>query len=267
MQHYGGIDWSGAKEPLSNLWSAVGVEHDGRLHVLSLRPHPFRRDLQDYVIGGWRDEIGAPAEAPCLWGADFPFGIPLAAAEALAGQADGWRSVAAALASEEPAALAESIKPFAKTLRQHDVASALAPLDLRLHKQTLAGLRWLLELADEQEADLRPISRKPAATTTLIEVYPSITRTDLSLKAPRKPRRPGEVRARPAALRDLVSFAHPSLQAAAVTLEDAWDATLACLTAYLVREDLDQPARLAPQAQATWSCEGWIYRHPQAAGA
>ena len=76
---FGGIDFSGAKEPLSNLWSAIGVERDGKLHILALRPHAFRGDLASYVSGGWREEMGGEGER-ILWGADFPFGLPGAAA-------------------------------------------------------------------------------------------------------------------------------------------------------------------------------------------
>jgi|GEM_PF-6896668 len=45
------------------------------------------------------------------------------------------------------------------------------------------------------------------------------------------------------------------------TIEDAWDVVLACLTAYLVKHNLDQPTRLS--ATTLRNQEGWIYRHPQ----
>jgi hypothetical protein len=56
------------------------------------------------------------------------------------------------------------------------------------------------------------------------------------------------------------------MEATAVTLEDAWDAVLACLTAYLVREDLEQPSRVGTIAPEVVKVEGWIYRHPKVVG-
>ncbi|MBV9774569.1 MAG: hypothetical protein JO040_11500, partial [Gemmatimonadetes bacterium] len=109
-----------------------------------------------------------------------------------------------------------------------------------------------------------PQAPRPGAPTTLVEVYPSVTLTDLGIRCRRTPSRPGEVRARPAALRPYLTFAHPCLEATAVALEDAWDAVLACLTTFLVRNDLEQPFRVHPQQRATLEREGWIYRVPQA---
>ena len=50
------------------------------------------------------------------------------------------------------------------------------------------------------------------------------------------------------------------------TLEDAWDAVIACLTAYLARHDLEQPFRLHPGEREAFEHEGWIYRAPDAVG-
>ena len=52
----------------------------------------------------------------------------------------------------------------------------------------------------------------------------------------------------------------------AVTLEDAWDATVACLTAWLARDDLHQPFRATDHPRATLELEGWIYRPPATLG-
>ena len=83
--YVGGIDFSGAKEPLSNLWSAVGREQHGKLHVLALCPHAFRQDLAHHVGGGWRKLLKAEDDAAILWGADFPFGLPGDAVSTLEG--------------------------------------------------------------------------------------------------------------------------------------------------------------------------------------
>jgi hypothetical protein len=100
------------------------------------------------------------------------------------------------------------------------------------------------------------------ASTTVIEVYPSGSVQELGLPRRRSPGRPGESRARAAALRTFVNFADPGVEAIAVTLEDAWDATIACLSAWLARDDLDQPFRTSVHVPETLALEGWIYRPP-----
>jgi hypothetical protein len=259
---FGGIDFSGAKEPLSTLWSALGEERDGKLCILALQPHPFRADLCHHVAGGWRKGV-ADEHARVLWGGDFPFGIPRDAARLLLGGDFTWRETAAWVADRPADEVRAAAAEYQKTPRRTDTGGAMAPFDLRLYKQTVEGLRWLHELLENADVSILPQRPAPDAGTTLIEVYPSITSTDLGLRCRRTPSRPGEVRARPAALRTYLEFDHPSLEATAVALEDAWDAVLACLTAYLARHDLDQPRRLgAPED--TLALEGWIYRVPEA---
>jgi hypothetical protein len=93
--YFGGIDFSGAREPLANLWTAVGREREGRLSIVSLMPHAFRADLAHCVAGGWRSGADAPEDATILWGADFPFGLPAAAAERMGRlRLPGWEGVA-----------------------------------------------------------------------------------------------------------------------------------------------------------------------------
>ena len=75
-----------------------------------------------------------------------------------------------------------------------------------------------------------------------------------------------DIGTRAAALRTFLDFADPNTEALCVNLEDAWDATLACLVAYHCRDDLDQPARVAPNEAAAVACEGWIYRPPASLG-
>lgn len=265
FRYFGGIDFSGAKEPLSNLWTAVGEERDGRLHVTSLVPHPFRADLAHFAGGGWRGAVGAAEDAPIVWGADFPFGLPAAAVDRLEGLRErSWRGVAAWVADRPPEEVREALAEMGKTPRATDTGGALAPMDLRLYKQTVEGIRCLYELRDEGHVSIVPCAPRPDASTVLVEVYPSGTVKDLGIKGSRLPSRPGEVRARPAALRPYLDFAHPSLEQAACTLEDARDACLACLTAYLCREDLDQPFRLGRVPRERVELEGWIYRVPAA---
>ncbi len=266
--YFAGLDFSGARGALANLWSCVGVERDGRLHVLSLRPHAFRPDAAEYLAEGWRREIGAADDAPLLAGLDFPFGLPDAAARLLVGHGYDFLMLNRHLAERSPEEIVDAAPDHRKAPRACDALSgsggAMAPLDLRLYKQTSEGARFLHELLLPPTTQLLPQVQREGATLTLIEVYPSVTAPDVGIKAPRKPKAPGQCRSRPAALSHYLSFDHPALQAVAITLEDAWDATLACLTAWLVRDDLNQPARVGLVTPEQMKREGWIYRHPDA---
>jgi hypothetical protein len=265
FRYFGGIDFSGAREPLSNLWTAVGEERDGRLCIVSLCPQPYRADMAHFVAEGWRAAAGAADDAACLWGADFPFGLPAAALDAIEALRErSWRGMASWVADRPPEEVREILGAFAKTQRATDTGGAMAPMDLRLYRQTVEGIRCLYELRDEAEASILPVAPRTDARAVLIEVYPSATVKDLGIKGSRVPSRPGEVRARPAALRPYLEFAHRSMEQAACVLEDARDACLACLTAYLCRDDLDQPHRLARAPADTVALEGWIYRPPAA---
>jgi len=213
---------------------------------------------------------GASAGHTLLAGLDFPFGIPVAAAEALGPAGQGFAGINRFLAERAPDEVVAAAPDHRKTARSCDTfagagaGAAMAPLDLRLFKQTVAGARFIHELLVTGDVAVLPQAPCEAAPLTLIEVYPSITARDVGIKAPRKPKAPGQARGRPAALSHYLSFDHPAMEAAAVTLEDAWDAVLACLAAYLVRDDLHQPARVGTIPTQLVQAEGWIYRHPQA---
>lgn len=263
--YFGGIDFSGAKEPLSNLWTALGEEVDGKLTIHSLRPHAFRQDLGAFVAEGWRGALGAPEEGRILWGADFPFGISAGAAEELAnsGGGKGWARLVEWVADRPADEVRDAVADGLRGPRLTDFGGAMSPFDLRLYKQTVEGMRWLHQLREAAEVSIHPQAPDPAARVTLVEVYPSSTVVELGLPRRRAPGRPGETRARAAALRTFVRFADPAAEAIAVVLEDAWDATIACLTAWLARDDLDQPFRAAAaHPRATVQTEGWIYRPP-----
>lgn len=270
FDYFGGVDFSGGREPLGNLWSAVGVERDGRLCIVDLRPHAFREDLLHFLcrdLDALVDSAGAGegSRRRALWGMDFPFSLPGDVATALMGRSGPveWREQVDWLAYQSAADLEASARPHRQVMRAIDPPGAMAPLNIRLLKQTLAGARLLDELVRQQGAAVVPQMEAGDAPCVFIEVYPSATGADVGLK-PRRPARAGHVRARPKMLAPCMTFAHPSLEAAAVTLEDAWDATLACLTAWLVRDDLNQPRRLGRHDAGTLAREGWIYRHPDA---
>src|SRR3954469_18664948 len=225
--YFGGIDFSGAKEPLSNLWAAVGRERDGKLEIVSLCPLPFREDLRAHVAGAWRRHVNAGEEDAILWGADFPFGIPAAAADRICGERKpGWAAIAAWVADRPPEEVWKGFPDLQKALRRTDTGGALSPFDMRLYKQTLEGIRFLHELRDEAEVSIPPQAQKDGASTVVIEVYPSGAATELGIRGGGVPSRPGEVRARPAALKPFMTSAHPSMEACASTLEDARDACI-----------------------------------------
>jgi hypothetical protein len=263
---FGGIDFSGAREPLSNLWTAVGRAQEGKLQIVALRPHAFREDLRAYVESGWRADQAAGERDRILWGADFPFGLPAAAARVLLAESrdQSWEALLAWIADRPADEVRDTLKEHLRSPRLTDTAGALPPLDLRLYKQTVEGLRWLHELREMAEVAVLPQAPNPAAETVLIEVYPSAAAHELGLPRRRAPGRPGETRARAAALRTYLVFADPSLEATAATLEDAWDATIACLTAWLCRDHLDQPQGTEAAARDSVKTEGWIFSPPGA---
>ena len=168
---FGGIDFSGAKEPLANLWAAVGREREGKLEIVALAPLPFRADLAAHVAGGWRAHAGAGEEDAVLWGADFPFALPEAAARRLAGErpAEG-ASLAAWIADRPPDEVRAPVMELQKALRRCDTGGALAPLDMRLYKQTVEGIRWLHELRDAADVSILPLAPRKDAGTVVIEV-------------------------------------------------------------------------------------------------
>ncbi|MDQ3556340.1 MAG: hypothetical protein M3409_06145, partial [Gemmatimonadota bacterium] len=194
------------------------------------------------------------------------FGLPAEAADAMLGREASWAETIAWVADRPPDEVRDAAPGFHKTPRRTDAGGAMAPLDPRLYKQTVEGLRCLHEIRAAAEVAVLPQAPRPGAAITLIEVYPSATATDLGIRCRRAPSRPGEVRARPRALHTWLDFADPSLEAIAVSLEDAWDATLACLTAWLARDDLEQPRRVGRTPEPLLQREGWIFRPPAAVG-
>lgn len=263
---FGGVDFSGAREPLGNLWTAMGREEEGKLHITSLRPHAFRADLAAFVAEGWRESAGAAADDGILWGVDFSCGLPTAAARHLLGDGVDWGSLIAWVADRPADEVRDALPDGARGPRLTDVAGMLAPLDMRTYRQTVEGLRWLHALGEESEVVVRPQRQPDGSSCQLIEVNPSVTAQDLGLPRRRAPSRPGEYRARAAALRTFLTFADPGDGMIAVTLEDAWDATLSCLTAWIARDDLEQPFRTTQHPREVIELEGWVYRSPAALG-
>jgi hypothetical protein len=258
---FGGIDFSGAREPLSNLWTAVGEAHEGRLRIVALRPHAFRADLTAYVMEGWR-AARAEKNDRILWGADFPFGLPNSVGAAI-GTGSSWIQTVSWVADRPAEELRATAGQSARALRVTDTGGALPPLDLRLFKQTAEGLRWIQGLREDHIVSILPQAVVAGASVTMIEVYPSGTAQEIGLPRRRAPSRPGEVRARAAALRTFVDFSDSNCEALAVNLEDAWDATVACLTAFLCSEVLDQPFTVQSSSfHESLRSEGWIYRPP-----
>lgn len=266
FSYFGGVDFSGAREPLANLWTAVGRERAGKLEIASLRPHAYRADLAGFVCEGWRVAVNGEPEASILWGVDFACGLPAGAARHLVGETARWPELLAWVADRPADEVKDAVPDELRVARLTDTAGALPPFDVRTYRQTVEGLRWLHELREEHEVAVAPQSAYRDSACLLVEVSPSATTVDLGLPRRRAPSRPSEYRARAAALRTFLSFANPEVEAIAVTLEDAWDASLACLTAWLVRDDLDQPYRAASHPRPSIELEGWIYRAPAAVG-
>jgi hypothetical protein len=262
---YGGIDFSGAREPLQNLWSALGRESAGKLEIVSLRPHAFRADLASYVASDWRASASTSEASRILWGVNFPLGLPAPATRHLLGDQVGWPDLLPWVADRPPDEIRDAVPDSLREPRVTDVGITPSPLDARNYKLALEGIRWLHELRETTRVAVHPQAPDGGATSALIEVNPAASAHELGLPRRRAPGRPGETRARAAALRTFLTFGDRQCEALAVTLEDAWDATLSCLAAYLARDDLAQPARLAQRAIRQVGLEGWIYRIPDAA--
>ena len=259
---FGGVDFSGAKEPLANLWTAVGREEGERLRIVSLRPHAYRADLGSFVGGGWRGAVGAEEGERILWGVDFPFSLPAAAASHLLGGLAHWDRLLPWVADRPADEVRDSVPEALRGLRLTDSGVGPSPFDVRQYKLAVEGIRWLHELRESAEVSVLPQAPRREARSTLVEVSPGATVQELGLPRRRAPGRPGEVKARAAALRTFLDFASPEIETIAVTLEDAWDAMVSCLTTYLARTDLEQPFRVAKHPRATIELEGWVYRAP-----
>ena len=260
--HVGGLSFSGAREPLNNLWSAVGVEREARLHILDLRPHAFRLDAAAFILGGWRGCCGDPARARTLWALDTPLALPHAAAAALTDEpSPTWEQAVRAVASLSPDETREATGEHSKARRQFELTGTPAPLDSRLYRRTVEGLRLLDELLREGVA-VAPQAPGLDAAVTLIEASPALTGRDLNLTG-RRPHKPGVAHARTQKLAAYARFDHPAIAAVAATLDAAWDAVLACITAFSVRGDLDQPRKVLVEGSND-DTEGWVYRHPEA---
>jgi hypothetical protein len=207
------------------------------------------------------------SRTPCSGGLDCPFGLPAAAAAHVCGSdRPAWEDLLAWVADRPADEVREAVPEQLRKPRLTDTGGALAPFDLRLYKQTVEGLRWLHELRERAEVAVHPQDPREDTQISLIEVYPSGAAQELGLPRRRAPGRPGETRARAAALRTFVRFADPGTEAIAVTLEDAWDATVACIAAFLARDDLRQPFRASDHAEQALKLEGWIYRPPASLG-
>lgn len=272
---FGGLDFSGAKEPLSNLWTAVGVAREDKLLIVDLRPHAFREDAAQWIQGGFKrclpEALGVDKQGvKSLWGFDFPLSLPTQAAQNMwpdwtGASTNPWADLVDRVSRELPKDFALLAEPYGQTKRACDTGSAMAPLNLRLIRQTHEGLRMIESLRRDAGLCVLPFDDEPGPLTA-IEVYPSQTAKDLGLRG-RRPSRPGDGPARPAQLSPHIDFAHPAMAATCGTIEDAWDAVLACLTAFLVKHDLTQhQSTIASAPNASGMCEGWIYRHPQALG-
>jgi hypothetical protein len=259
---FGGIDFSGAREPLQNLWSAIGRESSGKLEIVSLRPHAFRADLASYVAAEWRTAIDVPESARILWGVAFPLGLPASAARHLLGHEVRWQDVLPWVADRPPDEIRNAVPDPLREPRVTDAGLGPSPLDARNYKLAVEGIRWLHDLREGTDVAVHPQAPNDEAATSLIEVNPTASAHELGLPRRRAPGRPGEGRARAAALRTFLTFSDRQCEALAVTLEDPWDATLSCLTAFLAHHDIGQPARLAERALPQVRLEGWVYRIP-----
>src|SRR5690606_3229343 len=148
-----------------------------------------------------REPAGAGESERILWGVDFSCGLPAAAVRHLLGEGVSWESMIAWVADRPADEVRDALPDEARVPRLTDTAGMLPPFDMRTYRQTVEGLRWLHALCEESDIGVTPQRSRGDGSTVLIEVNPAVTAQDLGLPRRRAPSRPGEYRARAAALR------------------------------------------------------------------
>ncbi len=261
---FAGGDFSGdMRDPREGTWLAVAELRDGVLHLASLEA-TGRHGLESRL----RDPDARLSRAEAI-GLDFPFGLPVAFAEALLEGAfpeEGWWALARRLERmtrpEFLTRLHEFREAHGELKRRTDgAAGAFSPLhrvNPDLGPMTYHGIRMIAE--ERSRYAIRPF--ESARGRRLLEVYPGATSRRLRPGSP--PAEGGRLASMAAALREL-----PSLpvdlgphRPAALARRDALDAVLAARAAAVavVSGEADRPpAELDAGAAREVQLEGWIF--------
>lgn len=262
---FGGADFSGdMRDPRDKTWLALVELLDGRLRLASLEPtgrHGLQARLRD------PDALLFHAEAI---GLDFPFGLPLAFAEALLEgpfPADGWWALARKLEKMSRPDYLTRLQEFRDThgepkRRTDEVAGGFSPLhriNPDMGPMTFHGIRMMAE--ERSRYAIRPF--ETARGRLLLEVYPGAAARRLGLGS--GPDGGARTQAMIQALTRLgtlpvdVGEEHlPRILAS----RDALDAILAArcaASAVLAGETEKPPQTLAPGHEREIHLEGWIY--------
>lgn len=197
-----GVDFSAAeKDAGSRIWIATGVVSRERLRIVDLRR---AADLSDWgparvpSLAALRRFI---AERPtCVFGLDFPFGLPAAVLTAPC-----WTEFVASFAAACPdAQVLRALCGERRRATDLERRAPLAPANLRLYRQTYFGIRDVLApLVAEDRVCVLPMQYRRRGRPWLIEVCPASTLRRASLPTSYKGKTERERVARERVLRAL----------------------------------------------------------------
>jgi hypothetical protein len=170
-----GVDFSGARDAGRKIWIAGGDVEDDELVVEDCQSAADRFGTTDRtaVFGELRDFV---RERPdCLFGFDFPFGIPRAVVDG-----EEWRSVLDWFADRftDPTHLRETCTEDGDGYRPRAtdaLAGAMCPYNSRVQYQTFYGIGEVLHPLVADGVPVSPMTNPGAEPRGLIEVYPAAT--------------------------------------------------------------------------------------------
>jgi hypothetical protein len=258
-----GIDFSGATDAGRKIWIAEGLEADGKLRLVNLRPAAE-------LPGGAAAPITAIAalarhiiDVPdTVAGCDFPFSIPRSLIEE-----PSWEDFISAFPARfsDPDAFRDWAfrKAGMRELRRRTDRDEKTPFNsynLRIHRQTWWGIVALLyPFLKSGAAIIRPYQPMPRhAKPIVIEACPACAMKSIGFYPPYKGRAETHRAARQAVLRKLVGDGHlerPSRTLTARILANAGGDALDAVIAAIVTARADLRLKLKGDA----AFEGMIY--------
>ncbi len=174
-----GVDFSGAMKAGTKIWIASGVIGADGLRIEDCRPaysmFEVRRD-RSQSLAALREFIAA--QGPCVFGMDFPFGLPLSLVEG-----DSWRDLVLTFADRyrDHDEFRDSCRRAAvggerKRLTDRENRAPFSPYNLRLFRQTYYGIRDVLApLVRAESVSVLPMMPAVSGKPWLLEVCPAST--------------------------------------------------------------------------------------------
>ncbi len=261
---FAGVDYSGdMRDPKEGTWLALVEMRGEGLHVVRLEP-TGRAGLESQL----RDSDAALMHAEAI-GLDFPFGLPLAFAEALLGGPfpdEGWWALARRMEKLSRPDYLVALQEFRDAHGElkrltDDRAGGFSPLHRvqpDLGPMTYHGIRMIAE--ERSRYAIRPFER--ARGRLLLEVYPGATARSLTSGPTDADEKPATIVAALRGAARLPVDMDPAMRGRCLGRRDALDAILAArcaAQAVLSGETERTPDELAPGDGDRVRREGWIY--------